>query len=461
MEQFFKLLINVRSSFRFFLFIVWLGSFSFLCEAQSQPLRIGVFVVDATPPLGSVVAYATTRSVTDSLSARGIVILSDQKPIVLCAVDWIGIANEGLTVWKERLAKAANTSVDRVSVHSLHQHDAPRCDFTVERILAEYGMGGTRFDNPFYLRVIERVASAVKNAKKNAQIVTHFGFGEAKVEKVASNRRILNKDGKVAIVRYSSSTDSLAIAAPEGLIDPWLKCVSFWNKGKAIAVLTYYATHPQSYYGTGDVSCDFVGIGRNAFEKIIGVPCVHFNGAGGNIAAGKYNDGSPKMRPILAGRMEAGMKKAWAATKKTPVSGKDLVWRSKPVVLPVASNLIADELRANMEDQELGPNEKYDSAIRLAWLEQIEAGGKVVVSSLRIGSTWLLNLPGEAFVEYQLAAKALRPNDHVCTAAYEEYGPRYIGLKHSYSEGGYEMSQSFVSPEVENVLMNAIKEVLK
>lgn len=461
MNLFLKSLMKGHGMEQLFLTILFLGYFSPFCESQPQSVRVGVFIVNATPPIGSPVAYAITRSITDSLSARGIVILSDQRPIVLCAVDWIGIANEGLDVWKEQLAKAANTTVDRVSVHVVHQHDAPRCDFTLERILEKYGMGGTRMDNSFCLQTIAHVALAVEKAKRNAQLVTHLGFGEAKVEKVASNRRILGKDGKVAIVRFSSSTDSLAIAAPEGLIDPWLKCVSFWNKGKAIAVLTYYATHPQSYYGTGDVSCDFVGIGRNAFEKVIGVPCIHFNGAGGNIAAGKYNDGSPKMRPVLAGRMEAGMKKAWEATRKRPISGKNLVWRSKRVALPVASNLIADELRANLEDQELTPNEKYDFAVRLAWLEQIEAGRKVEVSSLQIGKTCLLNLPGEAFVEYQLAAKSLRPNDHVCTAAYEEYGPRYIGIKNSYSEGGYEMSQSFVSPEVEDVLMNAIKEILK
>ncbi len=433
MNQAYKLLMGYCRIIHFFLAYFFLGFFSFPSTLQSQSLKVGAFIVDATPPIGSPAAYATTRSITDSLSARGIIILSNQKPIVLCAVDWIGIANEGLEVWKESLAKAAGTTVDRVSVHSLHQHDAARCDFTVENILEKYGMGGTRFDNSFYLRVIEQVALAVENAKKNAQVVTQLGFGEAKVEKVASNRRILGKDGKVAIVRYSSSKDSLAIAAPEGLIDPWLKCVSFWNKEKPIAVLTYYATHPQSYYGTGDVSCDFVGIGRNSFEKVIGVPSVHFNGAGGNIAAGKYNDGSPEMRPILAGRMEAGMKKAWEATKKTPISGKDLVWRIEHVSLPVASDLIAER----------------------------ELGKQAVVSSLQLGNTWLLNLPGEAFVEYQLAAKAIRPNDHVCTAAYEEYGPRYIGIKKSYSEGGYEMTQSYVSPDVEEVLMNAIKAVLK
>lgn len=429
------------------------------CDAQS--IRVGAFTVEASPPIGTPVAYAKTRSITDSLSVRGIVILSDRKPVVLCAVDWIGIANEGLDVWKEQLAKAAGTTVGRVSVHSLHQHDAPRCDFTVERILAQYGMGGTRFENAFYLKVLQQAALAVEKAVKNAQPVTHIGFGEAKVEKVASNRRILGKDGRVAIVRYSSATDTAAIAAPEGLIDPWLKCVSFWNKENPVAVLTFYATHPQSYYGTGDVSCDFVGIGRNAFEKDIGVHSTHFNGAGGNIAAGKYNNGSPEMRSVLAARMEAGMKKAWAATEKVPVSAKDMTWKSTPVNLPLAHDLVIDKLKASMEDEKLTPNEKYDVAIRLAWAERTMQGRKATVSALRIGKTWLLNLPGEAFVEYQLAAAALRPDDYVCTAAYEEYGPRYIGTKIAYAQGGYEVTQSFVSPEVEAVLLSAIKEVLK
>lgn len=459
MKLFINFLIPAQRSFRFLLFISWFGFCCFLCDAQ--PLKVATFNVDATPPVGSPVAYAITRSITDSLSARGIVILSDQRPIVLCAVDWIAIGNEGMDAWKERLAKAANTSTDRVSVHVLHQHDAPWCDFTFQRIVQEYGIKGIPFDNEFLLRTIENVSLAVEEAKKNAKVVTHLGFGEAKVEKVASNRRILGKDGKVAIVRYSSSTDSLAIAAPEGVIDPWLKCVSFWNKEKPVAVLTYYATHPQSYYGTGDVSCDFVGIGRNAFEEEIGASCIHFNGAGGNIAAGKYNNGSPEMRPILAARMEAGMKKAWQATKKIPITGKDLVWKSKFVALPVAHDLIEDELRADLENMKKYTSSTELTATKLAWLIQAKAGRMVQVSSLRLGNTWLLNIPGEAFVEYQLAAKALRPNDHVCTAAYEEYGPVYIGTKIAYWQGGFEITESFVAPEVEEVLMAAIREVLK
>jgi hypothetical protein len=99
-------------------------------------LRIGIFQVDATPPLGTPVAYAPARKIEDPLRARGIVLLGAGKPIVLCAVDWISIANGGHDVWRESLARAVDTSVDRVSVHVLHQHDGVRCDFSSEELLA-------------------------------------------------------------------------------------------------------------------------------------------------------------------------------------------------------------------------------------------------------------------------------------------------------------------------------------
>ncbi|GLU52818.1 hypothetical protein [Dyadobacter frigoris] len=428
-------------------------------------IRVGVFNVDATPPVGSPVAYAIARSVTDPLSARGIVILSDQKPIVLCAVDWIGISNEGQDVWRKQLAQAANTTIDRVSVHVLHQHDGVRCDFTIEKILEQYGLGGTSIDNPFVSKVINNVAAAVTEAIKNAQPVTHIGFGQAKVDSVASNRRILGPDGKVAIIRWSSSKDPAAITAPEGLIDPWLKSVSLWNGDKPIVVMSYYTTHPQSYYGKGDVTCEFIGIARNAREKSLnGVPHINFNGASGNISAGKYNDGSVPMRPVLAARVEIAMKKAWDSTKKRRITSDEMSWKNVGIILPLGKNIIEEDLRKRLSDQKATLSERYRAAEKLAWYQRSMDKTAVNISSLRLGKVWLLNVPGELFVEYQLAAQKLRPSgEYVCTAAYEEYGPGYIGTKIAYSQGGYETGDivSGVAPEVEEVLAKAIEQVLK
>jgi hypothetical protein len=433
------------------------------CQEASNQIRVGVFEIDATPPIGSPVAYAYARSIVDSLKAKGIVILSDEAPVVLCSVDWIGIANEGQDAWRESLAQAAGTTKDRVSVHTVHQHDGVSCDFTVEGILDEYGLGGWKSDTSFLRCTIRSAAMAVKQAKLNARPVTHLGFGEAMVEKVASNRRIIGEDGTVKITRWSRTNDTAAIAAPEGLIDPRLKCVSFWHEDQPITVLYYYATHPMSHYGQGDVSSDFPGIARERREKLLGVSHIYFSGAGGNITAGKYNDGSPENRPVLAERMEQAMREAWEHTEKTLLIPPDFDWNNTEVMLPLAEHLVEEELLAQLTDQQSDSTTKLVAADHLAWLRRTQEGHKVNVSSARLGNVWLLSLPGETFIEYQLAAQEMRPGEHVCTAAYEEYGPGYVCTEIAYSQGGYESSEraSCVSPEVEKVLLAAITDVLK
>ena len=50
----------------------------------------------------------------------------------------------------KKLAEAANTTTDRVSIHSLHQHDGVHCDFTMARIMNAYGIKNAPFDTAFY-----------------------------------------------------------------------------------------------------------------------------------------------------------------------------------------------------------------------------------------------------------------------------------------------------------------------
>ncbi|MDA1312586.1 MAG: hypothetical protein O2968_04550 [Acidobacteria bacterium] len=432
--------------------------------SEAEPLSIGTFNVDATPPIGSPVAYAPARSITDPLSARGVVILSKDKPVVLCAVDWIGIANGGHDAWREALAEAAGTSVDRVAVHTLHQHDGVRCDFTTEALLEEQGIAGRSFQRDFDEKVIKRTAQAVRQAVETSRPVTHIGVGEAKVDKVASNRRILGPDGKVKIVRYSSSRNPEAIAAPEGVIDPFLRLLSFWNEETPIASLTYYATHPQSYYGDGDVTAEFPGMARAMREQELpGVAHIHFNGAGGNVAAGKYNDGSPERRPILAQRMAEAMRTAWESTQKTPIEAKDFEWRVQPVRLPPASHMVPADLREIVEDSGREHRERLNAASHLAWALRCQEGRRIDVTDLRLGDVHVLHMPGELFVEYQLAAQEMKQGKTVLMAAYGDFGPGYIGTEVAYSQGGYETSAgaSRVAPEVESVLMEAMKTLLE
>lgn len=430
----------------------------------AEPLKIATFAVDASPPVGSPLAYDPTKEVLIPLSCRGVVLIGDGKPVVLCAVDWIGIGNDGNRVFREALAKAAGTTADRVAVHTLHQHDAPDCDFSAAKMLKRYGVSGNRYENGRFARsVMERAAKAVAAAVKTAQPVTHIGLGEGKIEKVASNRRILGPDGKVKYVRYTATKSKLIRDQPVGTIDPMLKLISFYNGDRRLVVLTYYATHPQSYYRTGKANPDFPGIARNARQKTTGVPHVHFNGAGGNIGAGKWNDGSHKNRQILADRVAAGMKLAWEHTKKLPVKASDLGWQTVKVTLPAAPHLDEKKLLAVLQDTKATVVARTSAARNLIWLRRCKAKDKVLIGCLHLKNARVLHMPGELFVEYQLAAQKLRPDLFVAMAAYGDYAPGYIGTEIAYSQGGYETSPraSRVAPGVEAVLMGAVKKLLK
>jgi len=224
----------------------------------------------------------------------------------------------------------------------------------------------------------------------------------------------------------------------------------------------HFATHPQSYYRTGIPNPDFPGLAR--FFRQLAVPAalhIHFNGAGGNIGAGKYNDGSPENRLVLAERLADGMRRAWEATSRHSIAAADVSWSIEPVALPPAKHLAMDKLETQLRDRDAAFLTQ-GGASRLAWLRRCQAGHQMDVVCLGLGPARILHLPGELFVEYQLAAKAARPDLFIAMAAYGDYAPWYIGTAVAYEQGGYETSPSAsnVAPEVEGVLTAAIRKLL-
>jgi hypothetical protein len=425
-------------------------------------LRVGTFEVDASPRLGGPLAYDPTKEITSPLSCRGIVLLSDQPPVVLCTVDWLGIANGANEKFRISLAEAVGTTADRVAVHTLHQHDAPRCDLTAAEILAPFGQTAAHFDVPLIEQVIKNASAAAASAAKSAKSVVAIGVGQAEVKDVASNRRILGPDGKVAATRYTACKDEKMRALPTGVIDPLLRSLSLYGASDPIAVLTFYATHPQSYYRTGGANPDFPGMARNLRQAETGVFHLHFNGAGGNIGAGKFNDGSTENRKVLTDKVAASMREAVESQKKQDATKLIFDWKALPTAIPLASHLNHQELEAAVASDETPFAQRVHSAEKLAFLRRGEAGVKIPIGRLKLGENQILFMPGELFVEYQLAAQHMLPDANVFMAAYGEYGTFYIGTRIAYPQGGYETSvgASNVAPETEAVLLDAMKELL-
>jgi hypothetical protein len=426
------------------------------------PLHLATFSCDVTPPEGHPLCggwIQPVRGVDDPLKALGVVLLGRGKPVVLCAIDWTGLRNEAFRIWRKALAVAAHTDPEHVSLHCVHPHNAPFADVEAQKLIAAAG-APISLDLKFFDECVKRSADALKTALPKAARLTHIGTGSAEVSDVASNRRVLGADGKVKFTRTSATKDKEARAAPEGLIDPQLRTLSFWDGEKPLAALHFYACHPMSYYGDGRVSADFCGLARQKRQDETGVFQIYFNGCGGNITAGKYNDGSKENRPILRDRIHASMAAAWKGTKRVAAAGWD--WRSEGVKLPPRTEASFGEERSTttLNDRNATAARRNNAAYQLAWLKRRQT--PIEVNCLDFGNGVLnLFLPGEAFIEYQLAAQKMRPDAVVNVAAYGDDGPGYIPTAKAYFEGGYEPTVALAGPDSEAILLKAMRNLLK
>ncbi len=425
-------------------------------------LHLATFSADVTPPLGHPLCggwIEPVRGVDDPLRALGVVLLGSGAPVVLCVIDWCGIRNDAHLAFRQALAKAAHTTIDRVAVQTVHPHNAPFADTEAEKLLEATPGAPPSLDLKFFDRAVLDVARNLNAALGKTTSFTHVGTGQAKVEEVASNRRIVGTEGKVIATRYSASKDPKVRAYPEGLIDPWLKTLSFWDGDRPLVAMNYYATHPMSYYGDGRVSADFCGLARQkrALEDAR-VFQMYFTGCAGNVTAGKYNDGAKVTRAVLRDRIHAAMLAAWKTTERHALDRFD--WRVEPVKLaPRAEKSFGVEAsKEALADGKAAKAKRGNAAFQLAWLQRIRR--PIDFTCLDLGKALVLHLPGEPFVEYQLKAQELRKDRFVCVAGYGDDGPGYIPTNQAFLEGGYEPTVALAAPS-ETVMKKTMAKLLK
>ncbi len=431
------------------------------CQTGEQPeFRLATFQCDVTPPPGTPIysGYEPLEAIEHPLMAKGIVIESSGERYVLCVLDWCEICNSTHTLFREALAEAAGTSPANVAVHTVHQHTAPMGDADAMRILDS-------LDNPpphpapeVFEQAARDLAGALGEALAGLLPVDRVGLGRARVEGVASTRRVMAEDGSI-LIRWSSCRDPELRAMPEGLIDPWLRTITFAYGEKPLARLHYYTTHPQSFYGDPRASYDFPGMARQRLEEEEGVFQAYFTGCAGDVTAGKYNDGSPEARERLAERLFSGMRASVEATRYEPIESLD--WRTVMVGLPLNEDPghSPEAARERMRDPELPHSSRVGAAMALSTIDRADT--PYLLSALRVNDAWIMNLPGECMVDFQFFCQDQKPDGFVAVAAYGDGGPGYICTEASFGEGGYEPGASKVAPGSEKILKEGITELMQ
>jgi len=437
--------------------LAWPLWIAFAC-ADEPPLRVATFRCDVTPPLGCPTYLAVPLATVESrLWAKGIVLDDGLRRYVLCAIDWCGLSNSSYELFRRKLAAGAGTETSCVAIHCVHQHTGPLVDADAQRLLKATDKP-PRFVNAEFLdQVTDRLAMAAEQSLSRFQPLDHIGTGQARVDRVASTRRIPIGDGRIRW-RASRTNSPQLQAAPEGTIDPMLKTITLAHGDRPLVRLHYYAVHPVSYYGDPRASVDFVGDARDALEEQEEVFQIYFTGCAGDIACGKYNDGSRRARRELTERLLAGMKASVAATRLVPVTR--LHWRTVPLLLQVRTDAGHDTAasRAVMADPKVRPWLRVKAARRVAFAER--ANEPIELSALAIDGVHILHLPGESFVEFQLFAQRLLPEAFVAVAAYGDLTTAYVCTEQTFSERGYEHQATNVAPGSEVVLKDAVRRLL-
>lgn len=433
------------------------------CITARAEFRVATFEADITIPVGHACmggGVADAREIVDPLYARGFVLLGSGQPVVVVSLDWCQCNNDSYDRWREALACAADTTPQRVMLATVHQHDAPLCDLAAQRLLDAQGLQGWNCDPEFHEQAVLRAANALQLALKSTRRVTHVGTGQARVEKLASNRRILRPDGTITWERGSMSGDPHG--APEGEIDPWLKTLSFWDGNRPLVAWSCYAIHPMSHYGKGDVSADFPGLARKRRQQDDpSVFQIYFTGCAGDTTAGKYNNGAKTNRAVLADRLYQGMSAAWKATTRQPL--KRIEFRSAELRLPArdTGKFTLDAMRATLASTNATRWQRISAALGLSWRERVSRDQPIDVPCLDVngGAALFTILPAESFVGHQLAAQRLRPGSFVMVAGFGDGAPGYIPMDQCWRDGWAD-DYCWVQPMTDAVMLQALSSAL-
>ena len=423
-------------------------------------LKLGTFKVDCTPPVGCgppLGSGEAMKGIRDPLHLRGFILDADGGRIVIGSMDYCGLMNRAHDELAGTLADAVGTSGDHVVVHCIHQHDAPLLDFEAESLLDL-----EVYPKDWWQGVLQACGRAASEAVKAMRPVTEVGHAESRLHGYASNRRILGADGKVRGMRWSRCGDPELKKEPVGLIDPMLRTVAFkGGAGEVVASLSFYATHPQVSNGRGIYSADAPGEAMRLLDDgRAGAMHAFFTGAGGNVTAGKYSSPDDLEGNLLAfgRRLAGGIQRNLRAMQWEAIDSYE--WLTAEFPFP-SQQRDRDGMRAAIAAAEPNDGDRFVQAAVLSSLEY-EGNRAYPLRMLRVGGVRLLFLAGELFVEYQLFAQSLIPDEFIGVAGNCSDNFLYLPLEEHFSEGGYETSTfCWCAPEFERHFKKAVATILQ
>ncbi len=434
-------------------------------------IQAGFARVDITPPLGTPVSgYFTARyaeGVRDPLEVNALAFGNGTDIALILACDVVAITQQHADELRALIAARTGVAAERVMICALHQHTA-------------ICLGGREIFFPVrdreYLDLFYRkLADAAQMAVADLSEARVFTVEAQTAEEIAFVRRYRMADGKIRTNPNTKKHGIPVCRCDES--DNTVRLLRFVREGKKDIALVNFSTHPD-VIGDSNFSADWPGFVRRFVEADNpDVHCIAVTGFQGDsnhvdffkpTSAERFPHGKGYDHSRYMGRVVADtVKRIWSAGVEhmgERIAGESAVVYNKT---NTAGEEYYDEAVQYAADFHAGAPQNTEhirdiaTATRILDLREAPLYQRVVVTVLGLGDILFVGLGGEPFTAYKDIVHARAKGKTVfcscCTNGYQGYLPH----KRAFDEGGYEVSNTFFTPSLEEALVEQMEKMLK
>jgi len=350
------------------------------------------------------------QAIHDELFVNAVVLDDGEAPIALVALDLCLLQPHVAVQFKQAITDTTGLPPERVFINTSHTHAGPSVG----------GWGEPTPQVQAYLReVLDKTAAAVGEAIAD-RAPASFRTGSAPLD-IGCNRRETLADGTITLGHD-----------PEGPTMQRMTTWAFTREGHPTIAVFSTPMHGTTMGGRNLlISAEWMGRASHYIEQSQpNVRSVFLQGCGAD--QDPYYSSKDGERGTFE-EVEAHGRRAAAAVSEAMRNAQPLD------LLPMATLL---------QEVELPPKEAGDEPRAL------------LLHGARLGQALLLSLSAEAFVEYARYGVAISPTEETLVLGYTGGNIGYLCTADAYEKGGYEIRTTRVAPESEQIVKNAMDQMV-
>lgn len=452
-------------------------------------LCAGAARTDITPTTGvhlsgAVGVHRPAQYVLEPLYARALVLRSGEQRACLVTLDVTIVTEDYSRRLREAAAEITGCATEHVIVCATQTHSAPSLGhFMVDPEFpplppeCEWIRGG---ETPYSEWALAQAIEAVRQAQTNLEPVD-VAAASGIEGRLAFNRRAVGRDGQVFMPgrTWPQPLGPTWLRYMEGPIDPEVGVICLRTKSLRFkAIVVHHTCHPVHVFPKQIVSPDWPGAVCRELERLFPgtVPLV-LNGACGNINPWPPFEPDYADDHVLMGRQLVGVVGKVIETLEFQDAAR-VDCRSTILRLPFrplsdeetrrSQEMLAHRTAPEWEDEThkaVTQDWMVAASIASVYLQSRREGTlPYEVQALRLGETAVVALPGEPFVEGQLAIKLGSPYYPTYLAHCATQYVGYIPAREALMRGGHEVHTRYwakLQPEALEAIVAGALDLLR